>query len=258
MFPSVTEALQSLRCYQLPLSVSGATSYLRGVKTKVELLGLYQHFFPTEFNASTTTLTPAETGGYSEREVEFLGLVNDNLFPIHEVYGYAGEEERYFDSIPVVPDTCDWCEDFYEWSPGWQLLLVLEGRVFDYFEPEEIARCSDLLQWGVEQIGEPLQVERDWLAERCTQVVEPLSFLAEAIAEIQYNTGNLWLDAVLEFGHTIEDHEWSIANVQGLADLWREAQQIQAHTTELTKWIEADPKKHFHQVIELWKSSQAV
>lgn len=257
MFPTVAEAVQSLRCYQLPLSTSRAASYLRGVKTKVELLGLYQHFFPAEFDASTAALTPANGVAHSEREWEFLALVNTNLFPIHEVYAYAGDEEVYFEFIPVVPNTCDWYEHFENWSVSWQLLLVLEGTVFDYAEQEEVAVSPELLEFWP-QLSDPIQVDLQRLKKHCTQVEEPLCFLPEAIAEIQYATGNLWLDAVLEFGHTIADHEWSIENVQGLADLWREAQQIQARTTALTKWIETDPKEHFQQVINLWKLSQAV
>ena len=59
---------------------------------------------------------------------------------------------------------------------------------------------------------------------------------------------------VAEWGHTIEDIEWTIENVQELADLWLEAERIRANGKALADWIEADPKQHFQQVIELWNS----
>ena len=255
MFPTVLEAVQCLRCYQLPLSIADATCYLRGLRIKVQLFGLYQHFFPEEFATTNAYTTPASSEIYSERELEFLDFVNSRLFPLYLYEDTAYEDgERYFDSIPLYPPTEDWYEYFYEWNLGWQLLLILEGTVFEYSGPEEIASRSEVLEWAIARIEMGNSISLDQLEKVCAGVSEPLCYLSDAIAEITRVTGNIWLDYVAEWGHTIEDIEWTIENVQALADLWLEAERIRANGKALADWIEADPKQHFQQVIKLWNS----
>lgn len=256
MFLTVASAIQCLRCYQLPLSFTSASNYLQGLRTKVQLLGLYQHFFPEEFTASTATTIPESNEHYSDRELEFLGFVNSRLFPLYLYEDTTDEDrERCFDYIPIYPTTGDWYEYFYDFELGWQLLLILAGIGLEYSSLEDFASGAEVLEWASAQIDRANNsVSFSLLREHCTGISKPLSYLPDVIAEIYRDTGNPWLDFVAEWGHEIEDMEWTIENVRDLADLWLEAERIRGNGMVLADWIEVDPKQNFQQVIELWNS----
>ncbi len=216
MLLNVAEATQLLRCYQLPIQIVEAVNYLSCLRRSKQLLCLYSHFFPEEY-AKSIAITTIELGkSYSERELEFVKLVNSRLFPIFESYWYeeeAEEEIGFFDYIPIQLDRVDWFQYFCEWQLGWQMLLVIEGTIFEEHHPEAIAAESKVLEWAIAQVGEPHQVDDKQLEARCNTASPPLTYLPLAVAQIQYRTGNIWLDIVPEHGWDLGGIEWTIENV---------------------------------------------
>jgi len=130
MLPNVAEATRMLRCYQLPLQIAEAVNYLSCLRRSKQLLCVYLHFFPEEYAKSIATTTIELGKSYSDRELEFVQLVNSRLFPIFEQSWYeeeAEDENGFFDYIPIQLDGSDWFEYFWEWQL--QRFLIEQGTI---------------------------------------------------------------------------------------------------------------------------------
>ncbi|MDJ0692360.1 MAG: hypothetical protein QNJ41_28215 [Xenococcaceae cyanobacterium MO_188.B32] len=121
---TVEQAVDLLhQCFELS-TLSSAVEYLEQRELRYQLLSLYSHFFPQQYAKSNTSVYPGweENDGllrYTEREIEFLQLVDKNLFPLNYL-DYLFEEQTYFVepcSILVTPLGMGQLED-YEMSYG--------------------------------------------------------------------------------------------------------------------------------------------
>jgi hypothetical protein len=117
---------------QLSGGLGAAVEFLRLAHDSHFLLQLYREFFPRQWAASTAPLfAPArETPVYTAREVEFFGLVDDQITPLWLDWLLEGEEERC-PYIPVRPlQDYDWFydeTDFADLPTGYQLALALNS-----------------------------------------------------------------------------------------------------------------------------------
>ncbi len=105
----VSSSYRDLISFKLPLNVREGLSYLTDLNQKTVLLALYQHYFPNQWASSTVDCLHCsfKDSLYSDREIEFLTLVNDCLFPIGEVENFLDRDERILE-IPLYPQNTDW------------------------------------------------------------------------------------------------------------------------------------------------------
>ncbi|WP_236739269.1 hypothetical protein [[Phormidium ambiguum] IAM M-71] len=77
-------ALQILQQCQPITDFKSATDYLLAHLNTYQLLSLYQELFPLEWEKSQCELY-SEDGNHSLKELEFISLVNEHLFPIDDM-----------------------------------------------------------------------------------------------------------------------------------------------------------------------------
>ena len=153
MLLTLPEATLKLKKYKIPLSVTEGISYLEEFNQKLALLGIYKEIFPIEWASSKTELMQhSHNGVYSDREVEFLELVNQKLFPIDELEDFRECGERYAE-VPVFPLNSNWLEEWIEnLSYAEQFLLSLFGEGYSQsewseyfgFEPDVLLSGSEI------------------------------------------------------------------------------------------------------------------
>ena len=99
--------------------IGDAVKYLEQRALRYQLLFLYSYYFPQQYCQSRASVYPSleedeEWLKYTERELEFLQLINDNLFPLGYL-DYLLEEQTYFiepSSILVTPLGMGQLEDY--------------------------------------------------------------------------------------------------------------------------------------------------
>ncbi|SKB13727.1 conserved hypothetical protein [Planktothrix sp. PCC 11201] len=119
-------ALQLLNQCQPIIDIESAIDYLWSKLNTYQLLNLYQELFPIEWEKSQSEIY-SENNGHSPKELEFISLVNERLFPIDDLIIETAYEERLY-QIPVSPKGIDWQDEeegIEALRTGWQLLFPL-------------------------------------------------------------------------------------------------------------------------------------
>lgn len=212
LVPSTTaEAIYSLRQCQFTINPSKALNYLEAQLNTYQLLTLYQHFFPSEWTTSQTSLyLPVDTvnpktvsleNRHSPRELEFITLVYTHLFPMSFWAVETAQEER-LQAIPVTSMGIDWQieEGVENLRMGWQFLIPFskEGRYWlDDVEPEGREWFDsefETHQVSYKDIHHPDRIDNKRLRRLCCELTTPLQFLPLALKLLDHETGNIWLD----------------------------------------------------------------
>lgn len=237
---NLSTALKLLDSFRIPFSVGEGISYLEQCYYDTNLLFLYRNNFPLQWQRSQLPET--------ERALEFLELVGENLFPIHD----AEDMLDYYHNtggIYLISENIDWWQySIDEFGLGVQLLLSLmgEGHALDEewkehfgFIPEERASL-DYLGW-----------ER--LKYLSKEQPLPLSFLYSAVSLIDCSTGCIWLDTAEE------EYDCSFALTQetllALAQEWQVARQYLSQMQEFEAWLQSSVVAR-QQVVKLWNLAQ--
>ena len=87
-----------------------AADYLESMQQRTNMLRLYQHYYPEKYLQTTASLAFARPEDYSEKEIEFLNLVDEQFFPLPLV---MTDLERT-DYIPIDPIGTSWYYDEFE------------------------------------------------------------------------------------------------------------------------------------------------
>jgi hypothetical protein len=242
---SVGSAIHFLQTCNIPCSVSDAIAYLEERASCATLFQLYQHFFPAEWKQSTAPWFPRPGEAHSPRELEFLELVNKQLFPISD--WYLDDNTERLNSIPVVPHDIDWwncnIEDF---ALVYQFCISLIGNGFELDEwPERFHFQPDYLL-PVEQL--------DWkkFETLCRKAPTPLSYLYQAISVVDHSTECIWIDTNVEM---MQWAEWHVETIDGLHASWLEAQTIWQQVEELDEWLKGDFRR-FQDAVKLWNRAK--
>ena len=254
---NLEQSLQYLQSYQLPLSPLSAINYLLNISHQYQLLGLYQHFFPVEYQHSQASQerekVDLESELPSEREREFMRLVNSKLFPL-DLYWVNECEEDSFVLLQIPLDVCGingegaFIDDF---GLGQQLLILLAHP--ELVETTDSADAAVIHEWALEQIlfGE---IDFRKFKRLCAAKGEPLTGAPLAIEMLEQNTNNIFLDCYDPEYIGLCDRKWSIANVNFWTEHWKEADAMLAQINKLLTWLEANPLANFTQLVELWKA----
>ena len=261
MLPVLLNALSAihrLRQYQKILHPNQAVDYLENRFNTYRMLALYQQLFPDEFKNSTAAPYPEDLNNpdsHSPLEIEFLYLVNQNLFPISELQVENAYEERLH-QIPLMPMGCDWIghEDIESLRSGWQILLPLstEGRYWlesvegtDWYECELGVSC--------EAIAHPKDIDAQLLKKLSCHAAKPLKFLPLALQLLDYESNNIWLDYCATDQPEVS-LPWTVENINFLHSEWQDAKVILEQVYELIEWLEQDLINHFELVLGIWNT----
>ncbi len=243
-------SLEQLRRYRLPTTFAEAATYLRWRRETVQLLTIYQRYFPDDFPQEWAldqeTLLPVSAGTYSESELSCLKLIETRLFPfaLDHLLQCCEEGER-LSTIPLWSFGIDrWNQPLQDFSPGWQLLLLLIEEIENELDLD--AEVLDALQLLDRSPG---RLSLSQLETLCEQVEAPLTYLPVVLRMLDHETENAFLDPTDEM--PCEDLFWELADIELLAEHWREAEVMMQQAEQLTEWLAAEPTR-LRKVIELW------
>lgn len=233
--------------FQLPLTACEGITYLQKFNRQVALIALYKHYFPIEWSASTVDLwyCSNQNSLYSDREIEFLTLVDERLFPIDNFIDFFEEEELHL-QIPIYPHNINWyelCSEDLNFSEQFIMSLIGCGHsVEDWlsafgFTPDKLFLSEDI-NWQL-------------LSELCQQQIEPLSFLYDVISLIDHSTGCIWLDTSFEEYITLP---WCQESVDLLTHEWKIAQEYHVKTRQFDEWLD-NSTQNCQKVLNLWNQA---
>jgi hypothetical protein len=254
-------ALQILQQCQPIIDFKSATDYLLAKLNTYQLLSLYQQLFPLEWEKSQSELY-SEDENHSPKELEFISLVNEHLFPIDDIILEGAYEERLY-QIPVSPKGIDW-QDHEEGidalRSGWQILLPLSQSGRWWLESvagdegESWYECT--FGYSLKDIAHPEKTNFKLLKRLARRVAPPISDLPTALALLDLETGNIWLDQSVccesYWNRNFESRPWTIPEIKFLASEWKKASQLLDKACELIDWIESEPNTNFSHVLALW------
>jgi len=241
------------------LTPGEAESFLEHLLSTVDLLYLFQHYFPVEFQAAQEkhlSFLPEDRFSCSQFEASFFSLVNQHLFPLplyDMPYNDPWYEREYASFIPVEPFGMDRYEDEgYEELPlGWQLVLYLLGILDEEsVRSNGIYEDDDLFAIVFPEAGKAM----NWslFDARCRAQGGPIAYLPLVIEMLDNDTGSVWLDATLESPCT--DAIWTVECVDALHEQYMLALDIQAKAMSFCEWLGERPVSRFAAVVRLWKS----
>jgi hypothetical protein len=245
-----TEALNVIIPYSIPVSVEAGANYLQGLSQQITFLLLYQDYFPAEWTQSTSDIKISSDNlkcSHSLKEMEFLQLVEERLFPIGLEWERVEELEERMTCITVYPHDLDWYQrEIEEFDEFHQFAIALLGHGFpvsSWFEQLGIASSFVL---SVQQL------DFEKLKAICREAPEPLCYLYESISIVDHSTDCIWLDLCWE---SIEYFEWSKESMDFLIEQWKIAKQLWKKEAQLMNWIEED-KSRYLLLINLWNQAQ--
>jgi hypothetical protein len=273
---NVEQAIYLLRQCQPIYTSTNAVSYLSKRLVNYRLLSLYRQFFPEQFDRSTASIYPPinreeNDSNYTEKEIEFLGLVDEHLFPLPDLDFYLDGMVSLLD-IPITPVGLRRLEDeelgYEELETGLKVFLPMSfnGRSYleDYFErqqqlkelwywPEFIANFSLTLAEG----AHPVSVNYKQLRHLTQKTKTPAKFFPLILQFIDLKTGNLWLDEPGGYliDGTLTTLSWSYQNVVYLKQEYHKAQLILNCVLQFIDWLERDLDSRFIYLLQLWNQA---
>lgn len=207
---------------------------------------------------------------YTERELEFLQLINDNLFPLGYL-DYLLEEQTYFiepNSILVTPLGMGQLEDYEmsycDLSSGDKALLPMSTLGRENLEHWQNYLGEDCYsEWfdagfssmpTMNEIAHPNNVNYRQLRHLCFEAGSPICYLPITLKLLEQTTNNIWLD---EEGGWTQDRsgttlDWSMENVNYLHKEYLKAQRILNIVGSLIDWLESDLTTNFQYIVKIW------
>lgn len=242
----IKHSIELLKTYKIPFSASEGILYLEQFKQQLALMILYQQMFPDRWASSTTPMFQhSHPGVYSDREIEFLERVNENLFPLDWLEDFESCQERYFD-VPICSVNIDWQEHYIEeLDYGLRFLLSLRG---DGYAKED---WSEHFGFTPSVLFDGYEIDWDRLEVLSQSAIEPLSYLYDVASIIDHSTGCIWLDWTDEM---YEPLPWEQEILVTLAQQWKEAQKYLSKLQQFERWIELSPDNR-KQALDLWNQA---
>ena len=206
-----------------------AADYLESMQQRANMLRLYQHYYPEKYLQTTASLAFTKPEDYSEKEIEFLTLVDEQFFPLPLV---MTDLERT-DYIPIDPIGTSWYYDeFEELGATEKFLLCLihdvSSEVWDDVESELGKEFPPV----VDYISDVL------LRQEAKKARGMISRLPLAMEMLTQSTDNIWLDMTYE--SEITDAYWTVEVIDILREAYTEAQTIMKEYREFIEWLDKD------------------
>ena len=217
-----------------------AADYLESMQQRANMLRLYQHYYPEKYLQTTASLAFAKPEDYSEKEIEFLNLVDEQFFPLPLVMTDL-ERTAY---IPIDPIGTSWYYDeFEELGATEKFLLCLihdvSSEVWDDVESELGKEFPPV----VDYISDVL------LRQEAKKARGMISRLPLAMEMLTQSTDNIWLDMTYE--SEITDADWTVEVIDILRESYTDAQTIMNEYREFIEWLDKD-SQNCVKVVRLW------
>lgn len=189
----------------------------------IELLPLYQHFFPRDYQRQKINFGSGES--VRDAIFRFSELVDSYLFPIWP-----------FD-----------CLDFIEEISNLAVDIPIKGSGFALDDREvdgKTTALDDLFQQYSSATSHEWQLFDDELQEACKRRRDPLRWLHTARSVCLGYTGNWYIDVDEQLmAEAAEFPSWSLQTVKYLAEDFREAQKLMKRYERFTQWVLAKPER---------------
>ena len=217
-----------------------AADYLESMQQRANMLRLYQHYYPEKYLQTTASLAFARPEDYSEKEIEFLTLVDEQFFPLPLVMTDL-ERTAY---IPIDPIGTSWYYDEFEGLGATEKFLMclihdVSSEVWDDVESE----LGKELPPVVDYISDVL------LRQEAKKARGMISRLPLAMEMLTQSTDNIWLDMTYE--SEITDAYWTIEVIDVLREAYTDAQTIMNEYREFIEWLDKD-SQNCVKVVRLW------
>lgn len=217
-----------------------AVEYLAAIQQRATMLQLYQHYYPDEYQQSEASVKVTSLESYSEKELEFLTLLDEQFFPLPLLL----EESERIACIPIEPLGTAWYYDNFEELDATEkfLMSLIHGLDGDAWEDLESELDQDLPP-AVSYINyQKLTLE-------CEKTKGTISLLPIAIDMLTQSTGNIWLD--ISYENDIVDADWTVEVINTLREAYTEAQTIRQNYREFIEWLDRDTTNCI-KVVKLW------
>lgn len=217
-----------------------AADYLESMQQRANMLRLYQHYYPEKYLQTTASLAFARPEDYSEKEIEFLTLVDEQFFPLPLVMTDL-ERTAY---IPIDPIGTSWYYDEFEGLGATEKFLMclihdISSEVWDGVESE----LGKELPPVVDYISDVL------LRQEAKKARGMISRLPLAMEMLTQSTDNIWLDMTYE--SEITDADWTVEVIDILREAYTDAQTIMNEYREFIEWLDKD-SQNCVKVVRLW------
>ncbi len=236
-------------------TLSDAIGYIASELERERLYGLYRKIFPKEWKASRASFHRAGYNDcHTEREIEFIELVNENYFPLCSWLDWS---DFRFDHIPVESVNYDLCCDEYEWQhfrPCLQFAICAflwrDTDISDENWTEMLAsfdvRFEDLPQ--IER-ATPLFSVLD--AERDNPKIRRFIHLIEFI---YHDSGNPFIDTT--YCQPQDLYEWSQENLEKLKTDYAGVKDYFASMDGIDEDIASNAHSTFKELITIWNTGR--
>jgi hypothetical protein len=217
-----------------------AADYLESMQQRANMLRLYQHYYPEKYLQTTASLAFARPEDYSEKEIEFLTLVDEQFFPLPLV---MTDLERTA-HIPIDPIGTSWYYDEFEGLGATEKFLMclihdISSEVWDDVESELGKELPPI----VDYISDVL------LRQEAKKTRGMISRLPLAMEMLTQSTDNIWLDMTYE--SEITDADWTVEVIDILRESYTDAQTIMNEYREFIEWLDKD-SQNCVKVVRLW------
>ncbi|MEG4301704.1 hypothetical protein [Microcoleus sp. D3_18a_C4] len=255
---SVSQAIAGLRHSYPVTKPIEAIEFLQQTLNSIQILNLYQHFFPTEFTTSTSSIYSDSPDIHSPRELEFFSRLDETeLIPISPWQLEIAQEER-LDELLIEPWGLDWLSyedyDIESLAPEWQILLPLTSKGLDWLTE------NDAQDWYEEEFNvlfshvlPPDSINYLQFQELCSLADFPIKLVPIVLSFLNYSTGNIWLDGCAQDEYQFR--EWTVENLISLSAQWQSAKEVITQAQQVIDWLATDRPRRFQQILELWNKS---
>lgn len=238
--------IDNLKAYQLPLTCSEGISYLEELRQSIIFLPLYQDLFPKAWQNSTTPLLQRfNSCEYSEREIEFLELVDKHLFPLDWLEDAKIDLEKHFE-IPVYSHELEW------WNADFDDLEFIDRFILSFLEngylQEEWGKYFGFIPNNLVSASITNYRKLKKLSE-CKK--KPLSFFYDVISIVNHSTDCIWIDITSEDFVSLP---WTKDSLLYLSQQWQVAQEYYQKKQQLEEWLQSSIN-HRIQAVKLWNAA---
>lgn len=196
-------------------TLSDAIGHIASELEREHLYGLYRKIFPKEWNASGASFQRTGYNDcYTEREIEFIELVNEHYFPLCSWLDWS---DFRLDYIPIESVNYDLCCDEYEWQ---HFRPCLQFAITAF-----LWRDTDIVDENWTEMLASFDVRYEDLPQ-IERATPPFSTLVEASEEpkiqrfihliefIFHDSGNAFIDTT--YCQPLELYEWDLENLEKL------------------------------------------
>jgi hypothetical protein len=234
-------------------SLSDAIGYVALELERERLYGLYRKIFPKEWKVSRTSFhRTGYNDCHTEREIEFIELVNEHYFPLCSWLDWS---DFRFDHIPIEPVNFDLCCGEFDWQ-DFRPCLQFAVQAFLWRNTDDEDWRDILAHFNVEFDALP-PIDRATppfsVLERARDHPKIRRFL-HLIEFIYHDTGNPFIDTTC--CQPVDLYEWTEGNLQKLKKDYQGVSDYYASMESLDASIERNALSTFKELIEIWNTGR--